>query len=308
MHVLPSRFRADIRSMMRISATALFPELQPSSLPVGAYWWTGAKNFGDLLTPFLLRRHGFAPILREQSEAELFAVGSVIHHTPAGFRGLIWGSGLPFADRTLDLTDARVLLVRGRLTAAAAGRHDIPLGDPGLILGDHLRSHPAARHDVGIVPHLYHRSANPDIDRLSRMKGSQVINVQRHPLLVAHQIAQCRAVLTTSLHGLIVADSLGIPAVWAMANPSVPGGEFKFCDHESVMGLSVDLEARRVALEDIRTPAQLHHAASTPPVHHVVAAKESVLTSLEALRRELSSRKSLTVRLVSGSQRSRWKA
>lgn len=49
------------------------------------------------------------------------------------------------------------------------------------------------------------------------------------------QIARCRAVLSTSLHGLVVADSFGIPVVWFELEPALWGKDFKFLDYESVV-------------------------------------------------------------------------
>jgi hypothetical protein len=45
-------------------------------------------------------------------------------------------------------------------------------------------------------------------------------------------------VISSSLHGLIVADSLGIPNVWLRLSPDVLGGDYKFKDYYSVFGLA----------------------------------------------------------------------
>ena len=46
---------------------------------VPAYWWTGERNFGDLITPALLRAYGLTPVYcRDPKLACLVAVGSII--------------------------------------------------------------------------------------------------------------------------------------------------------------------------------------------------------------------------------------
>jgi hypothetical protein len=65
---------------------------------------------------------------------------------------------------------------------------------------------------------------------------------------VVREIAACAAVLTTSLHGLIVADAYGIPAVWSTLAPDLIGGTFKFHDYESVVTPG---SSRRMALEGV---------------------------------------------------------
>ena len=60
-----------------------------------------------------------------------------------------------------------------------------------------------------------------------------VINVRRHPSAVIRDIASCGAILSSSLHGLVVADSYGIPAAWTSGSPPLTGGDFKFQDYAS---------------------------------------------------------------------------
>jgi pyruvyltransferase len=52
---------------------------------------------------------------------------------------------------------------------------------------------------------------------------------------VVREISRCRHLLSTSLHGLVVADSYGIPAAWARLSPDLIGATYKFHDHESVV-------------------------------------------------------------------------
>jgi hypothetical protein len=49
------------------------------------------------------------------------------------------------------------------------------------------------------------------------------------------EIAAAKAVVTTSLHGLVTADAYGIAATWTMLEPPLSGGPFKFHDYESVI-------------------------------------------------------------------------
>ena len=49
--------------------------------------------------------------------------------------------------------------------------------------------------------------------------------------MVIHEIAKCEHILSSSLHGLVVADALGIPNGWIKLSDRVVGDGFKFKDY-----------------------------------------------------------------------------
>ena len=54
---------------------------------------------------------------------------------------------------------------------------------------------------------------------------------------IIRRVAQCDYILSTSLHGLVLADSLGIPNHWLRSRRGLLGGDFKFHDYLSVFGI-----------------------------------------------------------------------
>ncbi|WP_427383665.1 polysaccharide pyruvyl transferase family protein [Janibacter sp. G56] len=162
-------------------------------------------------------------------------IGSLIEQLPDDFSGDLWGTGLLRGQpRTLPL--ARPLAVRGPLTKALLGiTDDIALGDPGILVARHARRG-RMRWRLGVLPHGLHRD-DAGLRELAVRGGDdvRVIDVRSRPSAVIGQISHCGAVLTTSLHGLIVADALGIPAVWTQREPLLWGGRFKFDDYEAVL-------------------------------------------------------------------------
>jgi hypothetical protein len=53
---------------------------------------------------------------------------------------------------------------------------------------------------------------------------------------VVEAITACHAILSSSLHGLIVAEAYGVPAAWMTITDKVKGGGFKFCDYYLATG------------------------------------------------------------------------
>lgn len=242
------RLRARVRCRAQVVSTEVKDLIvNPRAERIPTYWFHDPDNFGDELTPWLLPRYGIVPHWTKPQKARLAGVGSVLHEFPEDFAGAVWGSGL-IRDIFRPMPRATFLAVRGALTAARVGAPaSTPLGDPGLLLA---RNIPRASTvwDLGLVLHKIHRGYGEFMRFANRYpRNVLVIDVGLGPEEVTRQIGSCAGILTSSLHGLIVADSFGIPAAWMTLQPTPIGGVFKFLDHESVVlgtGNSRRLEVR----------------------------------------------------------------
>jgi hypothetical protein len=241
-----STLRRRLRVVARLARSSIDRRSYPSVGVIPGYWWDGHPNFGDALTPWLLRPRGVLPVLVSPDRARMVGVGSILEHLPESFDGVVWGSGL-IHDRPLRLPRARFLAVRGELTKDRLGlRGDVALGDAGLLAATVL-PRPATTWDLGFVPHSDHHHDPVAHELVERHPGQvRFIDVRRGPDHVVREIASCAAVLSTSLHGLIVADAYGIPGAWATLGADLMGGTFKFRDHESAVSPG---RSRRISLE-----------------------------------------------------------
>lgn len=206
-----------------------------------AYWWRGKPNFGDALTPLILARLGLEAEWASVWEADFVASGSVLTHLPPGWAGTVWGTGKARKTDRLQLANARILALRGKLTAAnVPGRY--ALGDPGLLAS--LVAEPSEEVELGIVPHWEDR-------HLVKAWKGEVIDVKADPETVIRQIARCKRIVSSSLHGIIVADALGIERRWAWF-AKVQGQGFKFRDYASVVGAFEPNEWSRANERNVR--------------------------------------------------------
>ena len=73
---------------------------------------------------------------------------------------------------------------------------------------------------------------------MKQYPGSKFINVKDDPLQVVKEIAKCRYVLSSSLHGLIVADSFHIPNMYLVFGDRLLGDGYKFDDYYSAYGIT----------------------------------------------------------------------
>lgn len=169
-------------------------------------------NFGDLIGPVLVDR-----ILEERSidattavgNGRLLTVGSILHFAKS--LDTVWGSGINGKEirvpRSLDVRAVRGPITH-RILADAGIKAPAIFGDPALLWAKFWpRSSytSGTTQGVGIVPNLhdYHRYYAED---------PRVINPRGNPHDVIRQIAQCEMIVSTSLHGIVIAESFGIPA------------------------------------------------------------------------------------------------
>jgi len=223
----------------------------------------GTKNFGDDLSP------GFvSAVLDEDVEyavpiaAQLMGAGSILDYWSNRQRKFrrtlsdmirrahplaIWGSGLILETR-LFLPNLDVLAVRGPLTAKCMGlTGDYTYGDPGLLASE-IRPAASKTGRIGIVPHYLDKS-HEALEPFRDDSRFTMIDVETPWEDVLSAISSCDMILSSSLHGLIVADSYGIPNIRLRFTDRIVGGDFKFLDY----GYSVartDLVARQILTPD----------------------------------------------------------
>jgi pyruvyltransferase len=198
---------------------------------VKLYWYDSNNNWGDHFTRYLLMKwFGREVDYAEPSQAEAFGAGSILESLPPGYTGNILGSGAMYRKTQLDLRTANVHALRGRLTQDRCLLSSTPvLGDPGLLA--YLFAKPTPKtHSYGIIPH-YTDKQHP---QLADHPEALVIDIQSGVQNVIDQAASCERIVSSSLHGLVLADSLGIPNHWVILNGHLVGGTFKFEDYYSL--------------------------------------------------------------------------
>ena len=201
----------------------------------------GGRNFGDALTAVLFEHMlGVRLEWSEPEAADVFGVGSLAEAIPVGFTGIVFGTGKMFAHTALDLSQARVLALRGPLTAEDSGADCDLLGDPGLLVRD-LPWGKVAPRDLGTawLPHY--------VDERSGV-GYRIDILGGVPA-VLDEVARCERIVTSSLHGLVLADAFGIPSLWDPC-PAVAGEGFKFRDYAASYGETIRPGVWRMAPPD----------------------------------------------------------
>ena len=195
----------------------------PPYKTIDFYYWkpTEGVNFGDELSKtvvtLMLARKGFTLFDEVQNRKNFLEIGSVLSH--ASDKSVIWGSGLNghIPERDHRYSDLDVRAVRGPLTGEFLKRRGIRApeiyGDPALLLPILLngRFKKNIIHKIGIIPHFRDYERTRKLIELEKIKGIQIIDAKQSWKCAVEQILQCEIILSSSLHGLVIADAYGIP-------------------------------------------------------------------------------------------------
>lgn len=197
-------------------------------------YFTYRPNFGDLLSPWLVSRMtGRKVAVADRQQPHYVVIGSIINQATSA--SVVWGTGTYGTEGKDEVSpDARYTAVRGPLTRAKLGASkgfgiDVPevYGDPALLLPLYYLPDVPITHEYGVVVRWSERrwakaTFGPDV---------KLIDFARRDVqAVVRELLSCRRIVTSSLHGLIVADAYGIPNAW-LASGSPRGGVFKFYDY-----------------------------------------------------------------------------
>lgn len=220
---------------------------------VRLYWYNTISNFGDSINPILVER-----LLGEECywggkwHSDIIGVGSILTmFTKPRLKNKIknlfstsstvWTSGfiseVDYKEsfrKNISFAALRGKVSKERVEKIINKKLDIPLGDGGLLFSKLLDKMPTKEYSLGIIPHTVDKD-NPLITKLhEEISNSKIIDVTQPPLETLEQIASCDFIISTAMHGLIAADSLGIPNKWIEVSDKVVGNGYKFRDYYSV--------------------------------------------------------------------------
>lgn len=161
-----------------------------------------------------------------QTEDHYIVCGSIL--SSANEKSTVWGAGFDWEhhNETNIHKDAKVVGVRGDLSAQKSGRDVVTIGDPALLLPKLYQPSPIGCL-IGIVPHW------SNIENCAvKYRNRKIINPLMPYNLFIQELTSCEFVFSESLHGLIVADAYGIKNAWIDRGADV-GDKFKYRDYYS---------------------------------------------------------------------------
>lgn len=211
------------------------------------------QNYGDDLNYYLLKEitlkriFSFNNFLHVTKCKNILFIGSIIE-TLTNKDSIIWGSGAIFGGNTpMKAKPKQVLAVRGPLTRQylISKGIDCPetYGDPALLLPRIYRPNTSKKYKLGIIPHWVDLLNEFVLELTSNEKDSvHLIDLKhyKHWHDVINEVTECEFIISSSLHGIIIADAYFVPNLWVEFSDKIIGNGFKFRDYFASVKRDVD--------------------------------------------------------------------
>lgn len=199
---------------------------------ISAYW-AQIENWGDQLPKVLIERFSGKKVVYSTQPNKYVTVGSIIDHKTIKAGDIIWGTGCMWRAPQLITKGVKICAVRGPLTRNIALKQglDCPeiYGDPGLLMRHIYCPEITSKHKIGLIPHYIDYKHCKHLINIS--DDLLLIDITEGIEEVINAAAQCDIILSSSLHGLILGDSLNKPSAYVRMSNNVCGEDFKFEDY-----------------------------------------------------------------------------
>lgn len=201
-------------------------------------------NWGDSLNRILIplisgkeiiamNKKGLDEFSKSSNETVYSCVGSVLGWASAQVE--VWGSG--FISNSQNITTIQVPrkihAVRGPLTREILLKKgiDCPMvfGDPALLMPYFYRPEITVEHELGFIPHHIDKVLIPQLQK--QFPEAHFIDIQLGTYEFIDEVLKCKQIITSSLHGQIIADAYNISNAWIKLSDKVLGRGFKFKDY-----------------------------------------------------------------------------
>ncbi len=236
--------------------------------------YSTVNNMGDALNKDVIEKCFNVQVVRKSSiTANLSGIGSGLSAFCYGSNknknimkkisskifssSYVWGTGfisyddgmMPFFKKNMNFCCVRGRLTKNKVEKLLGKKLEIPLGDGGILSSMLLKEDIEKKYDLGIIPHFREKNENAFFELNNKFNNSIIIDVQDNPINVIRKIAQCKSILSSSLHGLIIADSFRVPNKHVILTDKLLGDGFKFDDYYSAYNLNhnyIDLKKESI--------------------------------------------------------------
>lgn len=290
--------------------------------PLKFWFFDGFPNFGDFMTPWLANHLTKKPVVNVRSlpssNGAILGVGSIVQYISPNHRDIkVWGSGLISSENHHNLAKKlhkmnvqHVYASRGELTRSFFEKYNFScskvLGDPGLLFGRLYTPRTNKKYKFAIIPHYIHYQFFKDL----QIEDCIIVDVRKELTTVIDQISNADACISTSLHGLIISQTYGIPWVHLYINDGrlLVGEEFKFHDFFSILEAK-NIQQYVLSLKDLNKASILNLLSKANlPVYKSNYSYDALLDSFHesidqkknVLKRSIKEEEKLEIILLSG--------
>lgn len=233
------------------------------------FWWNEVKiqgkskeNYGDLLGKYLVEKISGKEVVfawpKKFSIYDWFTpiyvtIGSILANV--NHKCIVWGSGI--VSKEYPIKNAKFIAVRGPQTRTFLLNQgfEVPeiYGDPALLMPKYYNPEIEKEYKIGIVPH--YRDYKLVADLYKNDTSILIIDLMTCDVEgTTNQFLKCEKIMSSSLHGIIVAHAYGIPAVWQKFSNDVFGDDIKYQDYFESVSMKFypsDIKNEKMSFDDL---------------------------------------------------------
>ncbi len=242
-----------------------------ASKNIHLFWWSSVKlegkhqeNFGDILSKYLVEKiSGKQVVWKDPSKGKwnpfrkkiYTTTGSILKHVSKNC--IVWGSGI--ISKKDQVAEGHFLAVRGPETYQHLKEKGYKVnevfGDPAIILPLFYKPQGNKKYSLGIIPHYVdYKLISEWYSEIPEIKVIDLLNDDVEEVI--DEIASCKQIISSSLHGIIVSHTYNIPAIWVQFSKKLSGDNIKFVDYFKSINLqpySADFVDKPLTLEELKS-------------------------------------------------------
>lgn len=223
-------------------------------------YWDANNNWGDALNKYLCQAVGNVKVQKTSTDLidssfRYYCIGSRLESPKSGNYD-VWGAGFIKKVEKVKYKPRRVHAVRGKLSREIYLQNNITCpevyGDPAMLLKYYYNPIVEKRYEIGIIPHYVDQNSKWIKEVAQNYPNVKIINILEDTEEFVKKVKQCKMILSSTLHGIICADTYNIPGYWIELSGNVVGQGFKFRDYFS----SVDRQDTIPLRPQVGTPLE----------------------------------------------------
>lgn len=199
------------------------------------------KNFGDAINPMLFEQTTQKKVANSSKIINLFNrptyyfIGSILDNLNKS-NAIVCGTGFQNENAKVLKKPSKIIAVRGPLTREIFLKQNIECPevycDPALLLPNiYMPNNIEKKYKVGIIPHYVDKEKFSELEIISNDLTHCFIDIEDNWKKIIDDICSCEYILSSSLHGIIVAHAYNVFGTRMILSDKIVGGDFKFDDY-----------------------------------------------------------------------------
>lgn len=200
-----------------------------------------SNNFGDAINPMLFEHITNKKVVNSSKIINLFNkptyffIGSILDNLNKS-SAIVCGTGFQNENAKVFKKPKKIIAVRGPLSREIFLKQNIDCPeiycDPALLLPNIYQPKKIEKkYKIGIIPHYVDKQKYSKVGIITKGMNYCFIDIEDDWKKIIDNINSCEYILSSSLHGIIVAHAYNVPATRMILTDKIIGGDFKFDDY-----------------------------------------------------------------------------